>query len=199
MEAVRRRSEGLGLLRAVASEAHKLATDAAAHRGRIKTGRDREAGGGRRRVGRRAARVFENDDRVLPVDAERAAQAPAVPRAAAGPSKLPPGDERAATLAALADLVNFRGLPRTLVALRRNSADDPAGFEVPPGASLRLVLRRALLRPGPALRPASLPASASAVARPLAGAGSSPPAAQSRRPDRGGHPPRDEGRESGGR
>ena len=31
VEAVRRRSEGLGLLRAVASEAHKLATDAAAH------------------------------------------------------------------------------------------------------------------------------------------------------------------------
>ena len=137
--------------------------------------------------------MSENDDRVLPVDAERAAQAPAAPRAAAGPRSC----RRAASVAAAFSGVRsfWAADAANLAALRSlNSADDPAGFEVRREAPSRLVLRRA--RPGPALRRLRFRLRprwwrGGLGGRGLLAAGDPVP----QRPDRGGHPPRDEGRE----
>ena len=100
VEAVRRRSEGLGLLRAVASEAHKLATDAAAHQEELR----RDA------IVRQAAVDAGLDGEQLEYLRTTIVCFLSTPNAQLKRQllpvlqqvlKLPPGDERAATLAAL--------------------------------------------------------------------------------------------------
>jgi hypothetical protein len=100
LEAVRRRSEGLGLLRAVASEAHKLATDAAAHQEELR----RDA------IVRQAAVDAGLDGEQLEYLRTTIVCFLSTPNAQLKRQllpvlqqvlKLPPGDERAATLAAL--------------------------------------------------------------------------------------------------
>ena len=100
VEAVRRRSEGLGLLRAVASEAHKLATDAAAHQDELR----RDA------IIRQAAVDAGLDGEQLEYLRTTIVCFLSTPNAQLKRQllpvlqqvlKLPPGDERAATLAAL--------------------------------------------------------------------------------------------------
>ncbi len=100
VEAVRRRSEGLGLLRAVASEAHKLATDAAAQQDELR----RDA------VLRQAAVDAGLDGEQLEYLRTTIVCFLSTPNAQLKRQllpvlqqvlKLPPGDERAATLAAL--------------------------------------------------------------------------------------------------
>jgi len=100
VEAVRRRSEGLGLLRAVASEAHKLATDAAAQQDELR----RDA------IVRQAAVDAGLDGEQLEYLRTTIVCFLSTPNAQLKRQllpvlqqvlKLPPGDERAATLAAL--------------------------------------------------------------------------------------------------
>ena len=97
---MRRRSEGLGLLRAVASEAHKLATDAAAHQEELR----RDA------IVRQAAVDAGLDGEQLEYLRTTIVCFLSTPNAQLKRQllpvlqqvlKLPPGDERAATLAAL--------------------------------------------------------------------------------------------------